>query len=89
MSGEAKFTKGPWAWGCDNDTATIIQVFSESDEAKGDPDICKLQHEPNASLIAAAPEMYETLETILEIGKLSSHQEDIVSKLLAKARGEL
>ncbi len=81
---EAKFTKGPWDWECDNDTATIIQVFSESDEAKGDPGICRLQHEPNASLIAAAPEMYEFLES-LQLDVSNDYKRD---EILAKARGE-
>lgn len=78
---ETKFTKGPWEWECDNDTATIIQVYSKSDEAKGDPDICRLQHEPDAHLIACAPEMYEFIETYM-----GGHPE--AEKLLTKARGE-
>ncbi|AUR86666.1 hypothetical protein NVP1088O_18 [Vibrio phage 1.088.O._10N.261.46.A1] len=89
MSSEAKFTQGPWVargstpsriYGMQRaDKEVIIAATGSVLENSG----------VNAYLIAAAPEMYGTLETILEIGKLSSHQEDIVSKLLAKARGEI
>ena len=88
---DTKFTNGPWDWEHDNDTASVIQVFSKAEEAKGDPDICRIQHEPNASLIAAAPEMYEMLKACSEILKkcdLHNASRD-VDNLLAKARGEL
>ena len=63
---EAKFTKGPWGWEYDESTSSIIQVFSEAEEAKGDPDICRMQHEPDACLIAVAPKMYKKLDEICE-----------------------
>ncbi|QZI89583.1 hypothetical protein SIPHO076v1_p0050 [Vibrio phage PS34B.1] len=88
MSNEAKFTQGPWIargstpsriYGMQRaDKEVIVAATGSVLENSG----------ANARLIAAAPEMYGMLETILEIGKLSPHQEDIVSKLLAKARGE-
>ena len=87
MSG-AKFTDGPWNWEHDQDTASMIQVFSES---SGDRDVCRLQHEPDAYLIAAAPEMYEMLERLVDP---SNCKKDIIhiignaESLLAKARGE-
>lgn len=87
---EPKFTKGPWIV---NSNGSYFNIGPKNDCSSVPvyPDACMgVMHfdEANAHLIAAAPEMYGALETILELGKLSQHQEDIVSKLLAKARGE-
>lgn len=83
MSG-AKFTDGPWNWEHDQDTASMIQVFSES---SGDRDVCRIQHEPDAYLIAAAPEMYEMLKR-LSAKQWDASEEEEIENLLAKARGE-
>jgi hypothetical protein len=83
---ETKFTDGPWNWEHDQDTASMIQVFSES---SGDSDVCRLQHEPDAHLIAAAPEMYEMLQEFYEtLGDEYSEDLDKIEILLTKARGE-
>lgn len=85
------FTKGPWDWEHNNSTSSIIQVFSKSIEAEGSPGICRLQHEPDAHLIASAPEMYEMLEELKEVFFKNDSSDctwNDIEKLLAKARGE-
>jgi hypothetical protein len=92
---EAKFTKGPWQ--------VIPQdgiVYDNNGEM-----VCgyyptgEIEEEANASLIAAAPDMYEMLTSILSTQKrrygyaMELHIDMInlaeeVNKLLAKARGE-
>lgn len=83
-----RFTKGPW--GLDFDYSSVINVISEN-ELEGSPFVCDTQHEPDAHLIAAAPEMYAMLEEIM-INTTSTGGEDWfyddVKELLAKARGE-
>ena len=86
---KAKFTKGPWGWEYDESTSSIIQVFSEAEEAKGDPNICRMQHEPDANLISAAPEMYELLNSIEnDDGQIPTFLWDKIQSVLAKARGD-
>ena len=99
---EAKFTKGKWVSGvlsiadaegysvdCDSDigygfvgtrdSCVALVVTKDSDDAELDA---------NISIIESAPEMYNMLELIVELDKLSPHQNDIVNKLLSRARGE-
>lgn len=84
-----RFTKGPW--GLDFDYSSVIHVISEND-LEGSPFVCDTQHEPDAHLIAAAPEMYAMLDKILAeykaimIGESSSVSD--IEQILAKARGE-
>lgn len=95
---EAKFTDGNWKVDKSYETMLMVstenglpisQVECEKGEDEFGPVIRpSIESLANAHLIAAAPKMYGALETILELGKLSPHQEDIVSKILAKARGE-
>lgn len=80
---EVKFTKGEWQWEHDNETACTIGVFTFNGV-----EICRLQSEDDAHLIAAAPAMYEALEHILENQALGSPLALSINNLLAKARGE-
>jgi hypothetical protein len=81
--GELKATPGPWHW-VDHgsfinveskDCSSIASLFSYAT-----PEI----EEPNAHLIAAAPELYKALEHIQTYG----WDFDICEAALAKARGE-
>ncbi|AUR93301.1 coil containing protein [Vibrio phage 1.186.O._10N.286.49.E3] len=89
---EAKFTKGPWRildkyqvgvnvnFGDGFFTIASCQVFNEA--------------KANANLIAAAPEMYEMLETLTESQNMEDAEHLLrenrleILELLAKARGE-
>lgn len=92
---EAKFTKGPW-YVHNNDV--YLEVFSDKGAIC---DTCMSGHQfdggdctegkfakANAHLIAAAPEMYDALEHILENQALGSPLALSINNLLAKARGE-
>jgi len=89
-----KFTQGEWST-CRNNVhicqiATIhhclnndwVEVWAM--KASGG----EIEQEANAHLIAAAPEMYRMLETLLNRYPNSQHIQDPIIKLLAKARGE-
>ena len=80
---EVKFVNEAWQWEHDNETACTISVFNFN----GD-EICRLQSEVNANLIAAAPEMYRTLEKLIQPYGMEDFSHDEVLQLLAKARGE-
>ena len=94
-----KFTKGPWKATYDSQLQALIQIYSteahlpvavlpDRGTVEAMPEI-----EANANLIAAAPDLYASLETICHdcIGKEAT---DIlcegchVDKALRKARGE-
>jgi hypothetical protein len=99
MTTEAKFTQGKWSQSHreQSDGMYITQVYDENGQS-----ICdlnwhsvettlgfKTDREENALLIAAAPEMYELLEELLEVIPRSQYRDKrIIEKLLAKARGE-
>ena len=99
---EAKFTPGPWqtinmSWEysviIDEDAARIAQVFIRDEVDEETQDKFEEIKDANANLIAAAPDMYEALETQCEycIGKEATDcpcGECIVGKALRKARGE-
>lgn len=76
---EAKFTKGYWS-------VQFGDMVFASDGVNNDQ-VAVVCNEDNkdAHLIAAAPEMYDTLQEYLDGGGL--HRGD-VERLLAKARGE-
>ena len=96
---EPKFTKGPWTAKYDSQLQAAIEIYNTEDRilvavlpdrgtVEAMPEI-----EANANLIAAAPDLYASLETICHdcIGKEAT---DIlcegchVDKALRKARGE-
>lgn len=80
---EAKFTKGPWF--CEYGVDGYYAVFhNEDQELVGDA-------RANAHLIAAAPDMYEALDMVLQSTEWScmeSETQDAVITAIAKARGE-
>ena len=94
-----KFTKGPWTATYDSQLRALIEIYSIEDRilvavlpdrgtVEAMPEI-----EANANLIAAAPDMYEALETTCEycIGKEATDcpcERCITGKALRKARGE-
>ena len=94
---EAKFTKGPWsvstkARGCATVCTVTRTVGIKANEIPEQDPI------HDAHLIAAAPEMYESLSEMKqvienghELGEMISRIQDFgeeIDKLLAKARGE-
>ena len=96
---ETKFTKGPWAATYDSQLQAAIEIYNTEDRVMVAvlPDRGTIEAmseiEANANLIAAAPEMYEALETTCEycIGKEATDcpcERCITGKALRKARGE-
>ena len=100
----SNFTEGKWSIGEQNghcgisiknnnngNIATVYLGLVTSRVKRGDEHYALPENKEslsNANLIAAAPEMYNLLELIVELDKLSPHQNDIINKLLAKVRGE-
>ena len=100
MSGETKFTPGPWFCTCighvkecmGDPPKTVATIPGFCSEVKMDG---ITEKQSNADLIAAAPEMYEMLDRIkgrLEFCKLENsidaETEREIDRLLAKARGK-
>ena len=85
---KAKFTKGPWSIGglfstilVGNDEFCVCEVFNENDfDVEGPSD----EQVANAHLVAAAPEMYDFIES-LKLDEVTSWEAEYI---LAKARGE-
>jgi hypothetical protein len=81
---ETKHTLGPWYIGRDVNGFVSVQVGDSLTERDL---ICDCYTEENATLIAAAPDMYEALQWIVE----NADEDSVVSAAkaaLAKARGE-
>ena len=96
---ETKFTKGPWTAKYDPQLQAAIEIYNTEDRVMVAvlPDRGTIEAmseiEANANLIAAAPDMYEALETTCEycIGKEATDcpcEWCITGKALRKARGE-
>ena len=94
-----KFTKGPWKATYDSQLQAAIEIYNTEDRIMVAvlPDRGTIEAmseiEANANLIAAAPDMYEALETTCEycIGKEATDcpcERCITGKALRKARGE-
>ena len=87
---EVNFTKGEWIaredeCSCVGDFEVVANI---EDDGAYDLIAENIQCETDAQLIAAAPEMYNALEHILENQALGSPLALSISNLLAKARGE-
>ena len=93
---EPKFTPGPWF--VDHGVPGKPRIFSRADNLIKSM-VCACEHgalsrqEHDAALIAAAPEMYEMLESILDYmtgGPFLAKQPSVmeIAHLLEKARGE-
>ena len=96
---EAEFTKGPWKATYDSQLQAAIEIYNTEDRVMVAvlPDRGTIEAmseiEANANLIAAAPDLYEALETTCEycIGKEATDcpcERCITGKALRKARGE-
>ena len=94
-----KFTKGPWRATYDSQLQALIEIYNTEDRIPVAvlPDRGTVEAMPeieaNANLIAAAPDLYEALETTCEycIGKEATDcpcERCITGKALRKARGE-
>lgn len=102
MNKDTKFTPGPWRFHSDIDDSLDLCVTAYNDRRV----ICDVSHaveeevDPNGHLIAAAPELYKTLEEFTEefiemaqalFGDTGDDLPKVVIKAkqaLAKARGE-
>lgn len=87
---EAKFTKGEWIaredeCSCVGDFEVVANI---EDDGAYDLIAENIQDEADAHLIAAAPEMYAALESILMDWNCEPSDIDWLESLLAKARGE-
>ena len=87
----AKFTRGPWS---KRAIAAALRAAHKHDggwiDEIGDGE--NMPDEDDAHLIAAAPEMYQAVETALEClenkGFARAYVEDLLRNALRKARGE-
>lgn len=109
---EAKFTPGPWVL-IEGQFDSEVEVTTETRQQNSKGEICGMdiyfdgshgvEQPANAHLIAAAPEMYESIESdvirlefdLAQLGHGFAHAAEEINaelnakkKLLAKARGE-
>lgn len=98
---ERKWTPGPWVYrphkyddwglvrGSDDYPVASASICRATEEEK---DNCRRDHrdpaEANAHLIAAAPDLYEALEYLLNNADLTRGDKIVAREALAKARGE-
>lgn len=96
MASETKFTPGPWSQGSRNRDCVWLQGKKEPGYGMGEGfDWIDCNSEANASLIAAAPDLYEALVMARQelcglphsLGYSFTHIPNI-DAALAKARGE-
>ena len=95
---ETKFTKGPWKATYDSQLQAAIEIYNTEDRVMVAvlPDRGTIESmseiEANANLIAAAPDMYEALETIERVAGIGMMEDDPARvkarDALRKARGE-
>ena len=95
---EPKFTKGPWKATYDSQLQALIEIYNTEDRIMVAvlPDRGTIEAmseiEANANLIAAAPDMYEALETIERVAGIGMMEDDPARvkarDALRKARGE-
>ena len=93
-----KFTPGPWTATYDSQLQAAIEIYSTEDRiiVAVLPDRGTIEAmseiEANANLIAAAPDMYEALETIERVAGIGMMEDDPARvkarDALRKARGE-
>ena len=93
-----KFTKGPWKAKYDSQLQALIEIYNTEDRIMVAvlPDRGTIEAmseiEANANLIAAAPDMYEALETIERVAGIGMMEDDPARvkarDALRKARGE-
>ena len=94
----SKFTQGKWEWDKEN-CLVFTTMYSEDGSSERyyvadfemDYAISREEREANARLIAAAPEMYELLESLVNILLVHSYSQDKairIANLLARIDGE-
>lgn len=89
-----KFTKGPWklhhrAYCCVTSLDdTLICNAGQRDRSFNQEEL-HIEQSSNASLIAAAPDMYALLKKLQIDGGLGVARHREIDRILAKARGEL
>lgn len=88
-------TPGPWAWEYSNDVGPDDDYFIEFFEITSEDgrEIARVEEKEDARLMAAAPELLEALQTILNIslmdkGHWAKTIEQTAHKAIAKATGE-
>ena len=94
----SKFTQGKWEWDKENCLVftTIFTVHGSSEryyvaDFELDYAISREEREANARLIAAAPEMYELLESLVNILLVHSYSQEKairIANLLARIDGK-
>ena len=88
----SKFTEGPWKLRGNNiGVADVSETQSYGmliNIAYVDEFDLASDWQANANLIAAAPDMYNVLERLMEQVATDPYYEDIIERVLAKARGE-
>jgi hypothetical protein len=87
---ERKWTPGPWMVETGDD-GVLSSVFRYEDvEYTGIAYLTLDNHEANARLIAAAPDLYEALDAIIDgiSWSMSDNKFGAAKSALAKARGE-
>jgi len=111
MASGENFTPGPWKWVFSESSDSSYLVPTHHEDAEKYPSLCCVADDgsacgeygatldpnsPDAHLIAAAPEMYEALKSVLN-SDMAMREEDegnisptleIIRTVLAKARGE-
>lgn len=89
---ETKWTPGPWHVE-GNASSTIAARHdgrAEISEACATGDMTYEEMRANAALIAAAPELYEALDTFMRLGTMDDQSAiDAARSALAHARGEV
>lgn len=85
------FTKGPWTSGIGTSTGMVVRANHEPKVRRNVASCGGMNREANAHLIAAAPDLYEALDRLVnwiwsEHG-MTDRVNDAV-KALSKARGE-
>lgn len=89
-----RFTPGPWAINTGAEDDGVYVYIEEIESPHGmvawarDIGDELVTTEPDAHLIAAAPELYEALECVLRVADRQTVEFDAARAALAKARGE-
>jgi hypothetical protein len=90
-----QFTPGPWALSDEGARQATLRVRQGTEHGVAIATVHQAgapEQRPNAHLIAAAPDLYEAAQALVDLGWFVGKQVDAVERLeraLAKARGEL
>ena len=84
----SEFTKGKWSKLNDQRSIIVGVAMCNGEIVAMSTGSGPKELEANASLIAAAPEMYQALEYVVSNYNLQDDTDALIRILLAKARGE-